>query len=88
MIINCFHVFIFNLFLIEENKRQQELLFELGAATKPFVKYSNVKKLENDRKKSNELQLFSFRSIATATNNFSIENKLGEGGFGPVYKVK
>ncbi|KAL6334874.1 hypothetical protein AAG906_023679 [Vitis piasezkii] len=74
--------------LQEENKRQQELLFELGAATKPFVKYSNVKKLENDRKKSNELQLFSFRSIATATNNFSIENKLGEGGFGPVYKGK
>lgn len=87
MIINCFHVFIFNLFLIEENKRQQELLFELGAATKPFVKYSNVKKLENDGKKSNELQLFSFRSIATATNDFSVENKLGQGGFGPVYKV-
>lgn len=80
MIINCFHV------LIEEKKRQQELLFELGAATKPFVKYSNVK-LENDGKKSNELQLFSFRSIATATNDFSVENKLGQGGFGPVYKV-
>ena len=25
--------------------------------------------------------------IADATDNFSTENKLGEGGFGPIYKV-
>lgn len=76
----------FNLHSIEENKRQQELLFELGAITKPFTKY-NSKKHEKSGKKTNELQLFSFQSLAAATNNFSIENKLGEGGFGPVYKV-
>jgi len=35
-----------------------------------------------------ELPLFDLVAIETATNNFSIENKLGEGGFGPVYKVK
>ncbi|KAK9937433.1 hypothetical protein M0R45_014226 [Rubus argutus] len=33
-----------------------------------------------------ELPLFSLRSILAATNNFSEMNKLGEGGFGPVYK--
>ncbi|XP_068336387.1 G-type lectin S-receptor-like serine/threonine-protein kinase RKS1 [Pyrus communis] len=33
-----------------------------------------------------ELPLFSLRSILAATNNFSESNKLGEGGFGPVYK--
>ncbi|KAF9662787.1 hypothetical protein SADUNF_Sadunf18G0090700 [Salix dunnii] len=33
------------------------------------------------------LQVFSFESIKAATNNFSSENHLGEGGFGPVYKV-
>ncbi|XP_022729995.1 G-type lectin S-receptor-like serine/threonine-protein kinase At1g11410 [Durio zibethinus] len=34
------------------------------------------------------LQVFSFTSIKAATNNFSDENKLGEGGYGPVYKGK
>lgn len=34
-----------------------------------------------------ELPLFSLSTIINATNNFSFNNKLGEGGFGPVYKV-
>ncbi|MQM18571.1 hypothetical protein Taro_051567 [Colocasia esculenta] len=33
-----------------------------------------------------ELPLFDIGTVAAATNNFSEENKLGEGGFGPVYK--
>ncbi|GMP52718.1 hypothetical protein CsSME_00018428 [Camellia sinensis var. sinensis] len=33
-----------------------------------------------------ELPLFDLTVIADSTNNFSINNKLGEGGFGPVYK--
>ena len=33
------------------------------------------------------LEVFSFDQIKGATNNFSNENKLGEGGFGIVYKV-
>ncbi|KAJ0464140.1 putative protein kinase RLK-Pelle-DLSV family [Helianthus annuus] len=33
-----------------------------------------------------ELPLFTFSRIANATANFSPDNKLGEGGFGPVYK--
>ncbi|EEF43990.1 conserved hypothetical protein [Ricinus communis] len=35
-----------------------------------------------------ELPLFDFNSILIATNNFDIENKLGQGGYGPVYKGK
>ena len=34
-----------------------------------------------------ELPLFDFTTIADATDNFSSNNKLGQGGFGPVYKV-
>lgn len=37
--------------------------------------------------KLEKLPLFDFRIIATATNDFSIANKLGRGGFGLVYKV-
>ncbi|XP_028204119.1 G-type lectin S-receptor-like serine/threonine-protein kinase At4g27290 isoform X1 [Glycine soja] len=32
--------------------------------------------------------LFEIDTILAATNNFSIENKIGEGGFGPVYRGK
>lgn len=35
-----------------------------------------------------EMHYFDLSIILTATNNFLDLNKLGEGGFGPVYKVK
>lgn len=38
-------------------------------------------------KEDMELPLFDLATIAKATNNFSFNKKLGEGGFGPVYKV-
>ncbi|XP_061368813.1 G-type lectin S-receptor-like serine/threonine-protein kinase At4g27290 [Gastrolobium bilobum] len=43
------------------------------------------------RRNQNENQaspLFDIDAILAATNNFSVENKIGEGGFGPVYKGK
>ncbi|KAL8257665.1 hypothetical protein R6Q59_029706 [Mikania micrantha] len=36
--------------------------------------------------RSAEVPLFSLSKISRATNDFSNDNKLGEGGFGPVYK--
>lgn len=39
------------------------------------------------QKEDLELPVFDLGTVAIATNNFSEENKLGEGGFGPVYKV-
>lgn len=33
-----------------------------------------------------ELPFFDLATVAHATDNFSVNNKLGEGGFGPVYK--
>ncbi|KAK2393392.1 G-type lectin S-receptor serine/threonine-protein kinase [Trifolium repens] len=36
--------------------------------------------------KIEDLPLFEFKNISTATNNFSSANKIGEGGFGSVYK--
>ena len=46
-----------------------------------------MKDRNNDRQDSREWQIFSFETISAATRNFSTKNKLGEGGFGPVYKV-
>ena len=37
--------------------------------------------------KLQELLLFDFERVVAATNNFHLSNKLGQGGFGPVYKV-
>lgn len=34
-----------------------------------------------------DLTLFDLDAIKAATNNFSITKKLGQGSFGPVYKV-
>lgn len=34
-----------------------------------------------------ELPFFDLATMANATDNFSLNNKVGEGGFGPVYKV-
>ncbi|MFS7985322.1 putative non-specific serine/threonine protein kinase [Helianthus anomalus] len=48
--------------------------------------------LFNKKKKQHqqdlELPLFGLSTLVKATNDFSKNNKLGEGGFGPVYKVK
>ncbi|KAE9456275.1 hypothetical protein C3L33_11843, partial [Rhododendron williamsianum] len=46
------------------------------------------KDLENKELRALELQTgyFTLRQIKAATNNFDPANKIGEGGFGPVYK--
>ncbi|PIN26567.1 Serine/threonine protein kinase [Handroanthus impetiginosus] len=43
---------------------------------------------ENNGVRGHDLKLFSYASILASTNRFATDNKLGEGGFGPVYKNK
>ena len=63
------------------------LIIELGGNAIPCAVNDKVKKQIKDGQAGHELQIFSFESISAATSNFTTENKLGEGGFGPVYKV-
>ncbi|KAM3702536.1 hypothetical protein ACB098_04G033000 [Castanea mollissima] len=38
------------------------------------------------QKEDLKLPLFDLETVSTATNKFSFQNKIGQGGFGPVYK--
>lgn len=52
------------------------------------AKFSNSREYSDDRNMDDlELPLFEFHVISDATNSFSLANKLGEGGFGTVYRV-
>ncbi|KAJ0250568.1 Protein kinase domain-containing protein [Hirschfeldia incana] len=63
----------------QKDRSAEILLQRLEALTSGNEPTSNQENLK-------ELPLFGFQVLATATDNFSLENKLGQGGFGPVYK--
>lgn len=71
-----------------EGAHQNLLLLDLSSSGSAYNKRTTIMNSQGDEKNSpSELPIFSFSSIAACTDNFSITNKLGEGGFGPVYKV-
>lgn len=43
--------------------------------------------INKENEGESELSIYALDVIAGSTNNFSHSNKLGEGGFGAVYKV-
>ncbi|CAN1810893.1 G-type lectin S-receptor-like serine/threonine-protein kinase B120 [Linum perenne] len=48
--------------------------------------YSTAQLTEGSDVNQLDMPLFSFGVVAFSTDQFSVENKLGQGGFGPVYK--
>lgn len=69
--------------LAEEIRKEQQLkdLFTLQ-------EYTDIQELSNDEFfQGSNLKHFSYEWIVVATNNFSPVHKLGQGGFGSVYKV-
>ncbi|XP_062187328.1 cysteine-rich receptor-like protein kinase 6 isoform X2 [Phragmites australis] len=50
------------------------------------MEMEQVLKLWKIEESDSEFLLYDFDQIADATNNFDDDNKLGQGGFGPVYK--
>lgn len=71
-----------------EETNQNLLFLNLDFSSKQNTARDNVTTGNTPgEKKVFNLPQFSFSSISAATDNFSPANKLGEGGFGPVYKV-
>ncbi|XP_062012046.1 G-type lectin S-receptor-like serine/threonine-protein kinase CES101 isoform X2 [Rosa rugosa] len=67
-----------------EGKIDQNELLNFRSSKRP----TDLNGLQNDGKMGHDLSVFSYASVMAATINFAEENKLGEGGFGPVYKGK
>ncbi|XP_019072717.1 receptor-like serine/threonine-protein kinase SD1-8 isoform X3 [Vitis vinifera] len=70
-------------------KGEDLLVFDFGNSSEDTsYELGETNRLWRGEKKEVDLPRFSFASASASTNNFSIENKLGEGGFGSVYKGK
>ncbi|XP_041025141.1 G-type lectin S-receptor-like serine/threonine-protein kinase At1g11410 isoform X3 [Juglans microcarpa x Juglans regia] len=77
-------VYWFKMRKIKE-KRQSKYTFGITSAAASFEESSTRRELDGSTINS-DLQFFELSKIVAATDNFSVSNKLGEGGFGLVYK--
>ena len=65
------------------------LVFDFGNSLEDTsYELGETNRLWRGEKREVDLPMFSFASVSASTNNFCIENKLGEGSFGSVYKVR
>ncbi|KAF8035938.1 hypothetical protein BT93_C1840 [Corymbia citriodora subsp. variegata] len=69
----------------ETSESLETTLVRIGVGA-PDKDLASAKKAEISQQKDQDLALFTFSSIEVATDYFAQRNKLGEGGFGPVYK--
>ncbi|CAL5402885.1 unnamed protein product [Camellia sinensis] len=78
MLLLCLSLFLY----VWKKKKHKQLKRKVIMGYISKQNYSN----SESQKEDFQLPLFDFATIVNATDNFSINNKLGEGGFGPVYK--
>ncbi|XP_025800488.1 putative cysteine-rich receptor-like protein kinase 20 [Panicum hallii] len=71
-----------NIWIKTERKRERAR-FELQLLSMAIQNVINLWRIEEG---NSGFSLYDFSQIKEATGNFSSENKLGKGGFGPVYK--
>ncbi|XP_059661602.1 G-type lectin S-receptor-like serine/threonine-protein kinase At4g27290 [Cornus florida] len=69
------------------SEKGQDIYIRMASSELGLIRLSQDRDYASENERTYlELPLFDFETIANATNNFLIDNKLGEGGFGPVYK--
>ncbi|XP_039155559.1 G-type lectin S-receptor-like serine/threonine-protein kinase At4g27290, partial [Eucalyptus grandis] len=76
---SVFLILVFTICVLQCKKKKMKL---------PEAKRDSFESGDNceNHKEDLELPLFGLSTVAIATNYFSTGNKIGEGGFGPVYK--
>ena len=72
----CVYIYIFKIFVILQRTANKKGLFRI-------LKENEI----SESRQTTDLTIFDLRTISAATDNFNPANKLGEGGFGAVYKV-
>ena len=70
-----------------KNSNESQMLSKFCTYVAAIAEGSETNDFELGSRGDHELPLLSFPCIVTATDNFSAANKIGEGGFGPVYEV-
>ncbi|XP_020985825.2 G-type lectin S-receptor-like serine/threonine-protein kinase At4g03230 [Arachis duranensis] len=69
----------------ESNVKQRKRFIDSIRHVKDLIEDGGLEEKDNE---GIEVPYFDFESIVVATDNFSDANKLGRGGYGPVYKGK
>lgn len=74
----------FNVSIWNQSDKGKKLLSNFGASILSVKGHMNLRK---DGKSNLDMSNFNFQSIAIAMENFSNSRKIGQRGFGSVYKV-
>ncbi|XP_050221122.1 G-type lectin S-receptor-like serine/threonine-protein kinase CES101 [Mercurialis annua] len=82
IVLSLIAVFMFTWLYLRCRRLKLEEKFLKELMTDDIAK--NIDELQNNG--NNNLQIYDAATISAATNGFSSGNRLGEGGFGPVYK--
>lgn len=78
-----------NQFHVSEKKKRVQRDFSYADETKLSHTISKSMVFDNKVKEADahDMPLIDLEQVNVATKGFSVDNKIGEGGFGPVYKV-
>ncbi|CAN6183634.1 unnamed protein product [Urochloa humidicola] len=82
-------ILVAGIFMIRaQRQRAEKRKLQLQAHSRNSTATQEALKLWRIEESSTEFTLYDFAELAAATGDFSDENLLGRGGFGPVYKGK